>query len=492
MADGHNHKPLSAIADPYRRAYALFEKIQTLEVGGKPIVQAFEWNGTNLWHHVSQRLFGELLDLHSSRESSGNQLRETVLRLLLAGISIIALGLARVRRPQVLVYSVDITAGKEATDPRIAPVYEALATTGASYLEYFHAQVSRKPFSNLWQRQRLALYHEGLDVLLSVVPAPSLFQLSEREIRWDGWHPEDRAFIEPIVKQYIKEALREAGRITILRKIIRFLNPCTIISIDDPRYYGALIHAARAENVPTVAVQHGHLSKYHVGWRALPGARVHAATPDRYLVWSEYWKRELQRLNSHYLPECIEVGGLKSLPQKRETNLVPKELAILVPFETVAPHAQVRAYLDAIAACGNVRIFFKLRPDMSRQEQLKAYGFAESTPPWLSVISEIPENTPIPLAAGVYSTMLYDVLEYGMRAIILSTSMDYGEGMVANKVADLLTLDENLCITMQKLAQSATEVASARAVVVHGTHPILMKDTLAHLLLDAICHTPRP
>ena len=246
----------------------------------------------------------------------------------------------------------------------------------------------------------------------------------------------------------------------LLRVILQFSNVRAIVGIDDVRHYHELMEAARQCNIPTVAIQHGHFTKYHLGWlghNVYKDMRYQRA--DTLFVWNDYWKQELSRLHSVYPDNAVIVAGFQQSTQTSAFASKEEGVTILIPHETESPKEEVAAYIRALHACTGVSLILKVRPDVPEKEQLETYP--SDIRSMVRVVCHI-HDVPKPDAViGVYSTFLYDMATLGVPVLMMDTSMDYGEGMVINDMVDVLPL-KGICATLPKALERATKEGSQK------------------------------
>jgi hypothetical protein len=137
-------------------------------------------------------------------------------------------------------------------------------------------------------------------------------------------------------------------------------------------------------------------------------------------------------------------------------------IRILFPYETVCPKVEVSAYLSAMLKCPLVEVYFKARPDMDPEEQLREYCLSNEEQKQVHVIMRLYDLTaPIDVVCGTYSTFLYEQVMQGIRVGYLETSSDYGMGLVENDLADRLEKGD-LCDTLRRLMRKGDDELISR------------------------------
>lgn len=427
----------------------LFERFEKVLVDGKPISGHTLFKDTPLWHRFYQFVFDSDIKQFAKTKSYELYKKEIVtlsqkkFSAIVASIFFIFINMLGILwmfivRPKVLVFSVDKVSDKNTkSDFRLSGIYAVLKKNKISFFECFHTLVGRDFFVHLFKRRRLGLYLESLDVIWYAI---RLFRIKPSyEVTNILGTSEEAAFIRYTVNKYFALKGMLEFRKAVLCFIVKYSGVKIVLGIDDVRHYHELLEAAKDSSIPSVLVQHGHFTKYHVGWLARNTyADMRYIKADKLLVWNSYWKEELLRLNSVYKKEDIEISGY---PDKKASVLFKEKdgkINILIPHETDAPKEEVLAFIRELAGCENVQVYFKVRPDHTIKSQVEEYS--ENVETYAKVVSSL-KSVPFPdFVCGVYSTFLYDVGLLGVPILHMETSMDYGEGMVSNSLATRMTL----------------------------------------------------
>jgi hypothetical protein len=454
----------------YKYSLELVQKINSIKYDGKPLNQTFIAQGVNYLAFFQQALLSE------AKQFSRNKVIPTNTSLNWKGLFVslfifthtaLSIAIFCLVRRKIFIFSADSATSRFKSDFRIQEIYESIEKLGIKCWEIFHTVPAKKTIKNLMYRRRLSIYLQSID-FLHFAYRKIFFYKNEKS----SFDPEkldlndvddsnERKFLLYIAQKYIAQLDLSQFRVMVLSKIISMCGIKLVLAIDDTRNYNELTLACKINKVDLWAFQHGHYTKYHVGWLKRKEMEV-SVRPSKLFVWSDYWKDELIRLGTHFSPESIIVGGKKkNNTQRRESDIHPT-INILIPYETDAPKSEVKAYTDAMLHCDNVKIFFKIRPDMDESIQIREYSFSlgdvELVKDTSAVISKIS------LAVGVYSTFLYDMVSFQIPVAILRTSMDYGMGMVERGLADLLT-DIDVCKQIKTIAHQDNAILSKRAQI---------------------------
>ncbi|MBU6310850.1 hypothetical protein KGO06_02880 [Patescibacteria group bacterium] len=474
--------PVSAHASDLDYRLWLLEQIRQCRVDSTLLLDITE-HGYNVWQRYEQYIFSTDIARFSAlgsfdqyRATEGGTHRFVSLKGVIVGavgvlVTCAATLIYAVRGASVVVYGIDrVSDPLYAADFRMKSVHRFVAEHRIASLEILHTVFNRKFLSNLWARRRPAVYLESFDVLHSIgrflgtIPPFRATVTAPEGLTVD----EDR-FARYVIKKYLSQHNASHIRVSALTIILRAVRARAVLAIDDARTFHDLAMAARRAGIPMIAFQHGHFTKYHVGWLQPVAYQGDIPRPNTLVVWSEYWKQELLRLKSIFSADQIQVGT----PQTKQ-YLYPetKNLRmVLIPHETDSPKADIARAIRALVEDG-FQVVLKLRPDTARSSQLAQYPDLPHSPAF-TVISALEELNDTPgCAVGVYSSFLYEMVSAGIPVGILSDLSPYGVGMIENGLANRVTL-ETLVPDVQSLIQTLkTELDRRRESLTKGHVPI--------------------
>lgn len=455
-------------------------------VEGSPVLRK-EFSGRwNLLQSFQSSLFGDAKTW--SKEGRLSQVKTDltgkskilVTGLLMTLISFLSLIIAFFYRPKLLVFTDDKVEGINHNDSRLDSLYRALDEIRGKFIELVHTIPNREMLKKFTSRLRPVIYLEAIDFIFS--PAVFLKKVRIKKILEDvsleGVAEQDRPFIRSELEKFlsIKSIIR--WRVHILTTILRILGIEKVFSIDDTRHYHEIMVASKVLGIPSYAIQHGHFTKYHIGWLNVTDLEGDIIRPDKLLVWSEYWKDELLRLGTYFTNNEILVAGSKS--RISETDKVKDErISILIPYEKDAYKDDVRKFIFKVLENKNIEIIFKIREgDISKLEQLEEYGL-EGLVGKITAVSSIEDVLErVDLVVGTYSTFLYECVEMLRPVVILKTDMDYGEGMIVNGLADSIDMNKDVMGQVEALSQlGENELRNRRSELV-GSQDFTLSDTI--------------
>ncbi len=433
----------------------LLEKMSNVRVNGTPLKNVPFGDGYSIWHRFVLFVFSSDIKRFSVARNfeaylNGEGGRDASLSLkgFFVGmfgvlISCVAWAAVSVMKPRVILFGIDRVSDSEfKSDFRTRSLHAYLRKKHISYAECLHTVFNVSFLGNVFIRLRPVFYLEALDTWYAVLKrigmakksvAPELSGL-------DAFTVEERKFASYVIKKYLGEVGLVEFRVDMLTAFIRASGARAVWMIDDARHYHDVALAAKIAGIPSYAFQHGHFTRYHVGWLK-NGSVLSYVRPDFLVLWSEYWEKELMRLGSVFPDSALIVGGFPErasvLPLKKAGHPL-----ILIPHETDSPKTEVAAFIKQILTdVPSARIVMKLRPDYPREGQMRAYP-TENAGGRISAVTNLSELTESPSAVlGVYSSFLYDMVSVGVPVGLMETSMDYGKGLVENGLADSVSLD---------------------------------------------------
>ena len=477
----------------FKYSLDFLKRFNALYYQGKPLSHQKIFSKYNVWIFFQTRLFFN--DLKNVHQKLGNEIdsrpswRVVCQNFLLSVFSLLLSSLALVSailfKKKLLIYSIDrANSTLFSNDARMDPVYKYLKESSASFVEFFHTIFDLNFVQKFFKRKRFAMYMKSIDSLFPLAYFLGLAKRNDLDINkidLSSFKIEERDYAKFLLSRYLSAVDLVVFRVRILKKVLSWMSLEAVFTIDNTRDYWELVLACRMNNIPVYAFQHGHFTKYNVGWLddgSFDGEIVH---PDKLFVWSDFWKRELLRLGTYFPEESIEVGGFRS-PISASSNLSKGEiLGVLVPYEVHSIKLEVKKYVDKLLTCENIKIFFKLRTDSDTDRQMNEYGISENYHPNLKIISDIKDCiNEISIVAGTYSTFLYDMMVYERPIVILRTPSDFGDGMLLNNLAEEVNM-ENLCEKILEISKTPESVLKGRREILFGKESKLMYDSVKRL-----------
>ena len=390
-------------------------------------------------------------------------------------------------RRQVLIYSGEKINSLYKGDFRASGLYRHLFENKIRFVEILHTTFGPDFYLNFFKRKRPVIYLESLDIFYKI--ARKFKKLSDYDEMIGTINSDmlvDKQFNRGLLVKYLCLINKSKLRIKILKRILSLSAAKIMIGSFSTRYTFELIEAGNLAKIKTFFFQAGALSKYDIGHTVNKSLKGKIIKPAKFFVESNYWKKELFRLGTYFNESEIEVGGNIKQDFTPEEAPLPqgennKAINILIPYEIFAPKDEILEYIKRFLQCSGTKVIFKLRVDRNHEEQLAEYGLSGISGNF--VFTTKTEND-FDVAAGTYSTLLYEMIGKGKPVAILKTSLDYGEGMVINGLADELDInDSNFCEKLHKIKNTLSDVLmDRRRHLYEGSR--LLSDVLRDILAD--------
>lgn len=485
-------EPQSVHKNDFQYAQSFLKRFNSLVYKGNPVSNIKIFDNYNVWIFFQNRIFfNDLKRFSKDRciiESPIPSLRVKIqsLTLNLCGlmISFVAFVLATLSRKKLLVYSIDRNNSKiYSNDARMDIIYEYLRRYHIPFIECFHTTVEWSFLKRFLQRKRWAIYIKSIDFIFYTLCALGITKrelVNIENVNFSSFIEEEKDYAKRLLKNYLSSIDLVIFRVKLLKKILPLTKIKALFAIDNTRDYWEVVLACQLSGILTYAFQHGHFTKYHVGWLndgTFQGKIVH---PDRIYLWSEFWKEELIRLGTYFPRESMCIGGFKDIKNSTFSMSLQELITVLVPYEVDSNKKQMKEYIDKLLGCG-IKIFFKLRTDLEEERQLEEYGINRRYHSNFLIIEDVNKQIDeIDVVAGTYSTLLYDMIAQEKPIMYLETSSDFGEGLVKNNLAESVSLD-NVCEKVKVISKTDIEVLKKRKTKLFGETPKLLYDTLHEL-----------
>ncbi len=475
----------------YAYALSLSEEFNRLIEGNGRVRLLFVYKGWDILQSYQAALFGDCKIWSETKSVSALRPPMTASlifkiflnMLFVVGISLLSATSALISRKKTLVFSGDKVDGPYKNDFRLNALYQSLNETKTSFIEVVHTLANKETRRHFITRKRFVIYQEAIDMCL----IPFLwFKRKEvdcviESVDFTNTPRADVEFLKEELRKYVAAIPITRVRIKIWKFFLKWLRVRCILSIDDTRHYNEIMAAAREVGIPSYAIQHGHFTKYHTGWLKKTNTGGQVMRPLKLLVWSQYWRLELIRLGTYFRQEEVVVGGARTLllPTPIERQEI---ISILIPYEKDAPKKEVRTYIEKFLTIPYVEVIFKLRADQDKQEQLEEYDLV-SIASKITIVRSIGEVLPrIRVAAGTYSTFLYDMVALERPVMLLESSIDYGEGMVRNGLAQFLRKTDDVEKALSDVLAISADELQRRGKILVDSDSRTMENALKHII----------
>lgn len=422
-------------------------------------------------------------------------LRSLAIRLLSVLYSIFSYAFLLFSRRKVLVYSTDkVHSSQFACDYRMVNLYGQLANRKIKFAEALHTAYDDQFLEYLFKRRHPAIYLESADVFYKVFWHLGFWNHNASFVdSLDlSFFDHDAKFVRLLLKKYLGMISQTRFRINFLSRLLGLTGIKILFVVPDTRNYHEIVQACKLTKIKTFSFFSGELSKYDMGLIDCSGNKGNIIKPDIFFLPSQYWIDELLRLGSIFKKEELVIGG--DIKEDRIVNggesysdrKNREGVSILMNYETEAPKEEVIEYVRRFLKCPDTRVIFSIRPARDVETQQAQYRI-KNMPENFSTTTKLGDAIDrIDIYAGTHSTLAYDLIGYYKPIVILKTSLDVAESMIANKLADVININEtNFCERLREIKNTSQEtLIERRQRLYEGAVPL--KETLKNILTSQL------
>ena len=197
---------------------------------------------------------------------------------------------------------------------------------------------------------------------------------------------------------------------------------------------GELIKAANDLNIEIIELQHGTFSEYHLGY-SFPNGNNKTYLPTKFYVWNKYWKN-LINLPIQQDQVIISPFQYLEIEKKKFTHIKKEKDSLLILSQGGITESILSRIMENIAYFEKFNITFKLHPNeyhmISRYKNLiylqKKYNVKVVTN--IDLYEYLAKSE---YQAGVFSTSLYEGVEFNCKTILLDVpGIEYMDKFITN------------------------------------------------------------
>jgi len=214
-------------------------------------------------------------------------------------------------------------------------------------------------------------------------------------------------------------------------------------------YYNLpLVHALRERNIRTIELQHGVISKYHLGYSCLDN-NTKVPFCDEIYMWGEYW------ITANRIPTTVRlkvIGNSLIVDLKAVKSDITRETNLIIISQVSISEALFDFILSNVNSLENYNVYYKLHPgEFDRKLKFeKAFEKFDH----INVISnELKLDNLIKLSqiqVGAYSTGLFEGLNNGLVTLLIdSPGTCYMSSLISSGDVSLV---HNLNVLKNKVA----------------------------------------
>lgn len=274
------------------------------------------------------------------------------------------------------------------------------------------------------------------------------FELSEEELVFlenIQYHILNRFKVKINLKNQVHWQLNfRKNVLPLYERLLRKVKPKLVILVCS---YGfeTFIEACKSMDIPVAELQHGVLSRYHLGY-SFPGPKkTKRAFPDYFLAFGDYWKDSVE---FPLEKERIISVGYPYLENevKKYSDIKKKDQILFISQGTIGGEMSKFAVELSKDHRMKHKIIYKLHPgEYSRWR--KAYPWLGESGIWVIDYNEIPLYrlfAESKIQVGVHSTAIFEGLNFGLRTYLLDLpGVEYMEGLIESQDARIVkSIDE--------------------------------------------------
>ncbi|MEC7864222.1 MAG: hypothetical protein VYB55_04085 [Bacteroidota bacterium] len=183
---------------------------------------------------------------------------------------------------------------------------------------------------------------------------------------------------------------------------------------------GELIKAANDLNIEIIELQHGTFSKYHLGY-SFPNNSNKLYLPTKFYVWNKYWKDLMDFAIPKKDIAILPFQNLENEKKKHNLNH-KKQNSLIVLGQGGLTENIADKIIQNISYFRKYNITFKLHPNEYHMiRKYKRLNYLKKTHN-VKVVTNVDLYRALALSeyqAGVFSTVLYEVIEFNCKTILL-------------------------------------------------------------------------
>lgn len=225
-------------------------------------------------------------------------------------------------------------------------------------------------------------------------------------------------------KFFIQKIKSYTTLFVIYNKIFRKLKPKVLYVVVS---YGMapIIKAAKDNGIEVIELQHGTFSKYHLGYSFPDYSKPLEYFPDKFYVWNSFWRKIIKLPLSD---DNVIVDGFRYLENQKSkfSHLEKQERQLVVLSQGAIGNDIANKFLENFDRFKGYHIKYKLHPgEFDRWGKYSALKKLSKFDNVDIVKNEIPLYelfATSSLQIGVFSTALYEGIEFGCKTILLDVN----------------------------------------------------------------------
>ncbi len=248
------------------------------------------------------------------------------------------------------------------------------------------------------------------------------------------------------LEYYVYHKLTRRQRIIpYYQKLITKIKPKAIIVVCS---YGKedFIEVCKLNNIPIIELQHGVITKYHVGYSYEKDSAIKINFPDFLFAFGKYWE---ESVNYPISKENVVNVGFPELEirKQRYEDVKKKKQILFISQKTIGTKLSKFAVELSQIESLDYKIIYKLHP-------FEVFSWKEDHP-WLAQSNiEVVDHQGVNLyhlfaesevLVGVYSTAIFEGLNFNLKTFLVDiTGIDYMENLIQTGIVTKISKPEEL------------------------------------------------
>jgi hypothetical protein len=226
-------------------------------------------------------------------------------------------------------------------------------------------------------------------------------------------------------------------KLSIYEKIFKFLKIKKFVSIDDYRELQIFLYICKKYNIFSIGYMHSWFCQYRVA--------LQYNYFDRYIVWSDYFAKQLILLNNNYKNRIILKNFKQQKFRKNKFNLNNKENSIIFFSDMCLDFEEVKTYLDYIINYTKFKLYVKIK--VNEDVKLNFLKYLNSKNIKIFKNESLKElflkvNPSIFIATN--SSVLLESTIYNCLPFMIKTKNDFSEQFYKDKIVIKITSVQQL------------------------------------------------
>jgi len=345
---------------PYTRYYRLLEHVNDFDK-----IYLYKPPAWDLFRHFFKSRECECVAIKSGKKYIS-------IGILIQGfLSLLFLPWAKLKNPQIMVWTSDQFDPPRDHDFRMRFIYEELRRQGLRFVEFIRSIESTPVLLNhALKRKRPVMYSSGICDLAYLV-SKYFNAVIEKKFRYHyASLPKagDDKFWFLVATHYIRNTRGTVWSIKTLTFILKFLSIRAAIIPDATSRNMHEVIACKVAEIKTVGIQHGISMRHSLVYEFMPSFQgEQKLSVDLYGVWSEWWREYYLRNSKAHSSESLCVSGLMRPLDKNmhEVNSIlptrDRNVHVLFVSEQLATPEEVLPYLKCLMDSKDTSLFIKFR-----------------------------------------------------------------------------------------------------------------------------------